>query len=117
LEFADLVAKRTTCRDQVVGWFAGALTTGDFLGVRVSSCFPFVERLDHCATLPVEPLGGIDDGTQRAQVPAPAHALAEHVDLLAQHADIVHDLVSDQSFGLPSANDRKPQLRFTSNLV
>ena len=58
-------------------------------------------------------LAAVDDWRERVERAAPAHAVAQQVELLAQHPQVVHGR-SGQSFGKPDGtSEKKPQLGST----
>ena len=57
------------------------------------------------APVGVDYLRAIDDGRERVELPAAAHAFAKHIHLLAKHAQVMHCYLP----GIPSPRCLNPQ--------
>ena len=90
LDRRDLVAEHAAARDQVIGALLVALEPGDLLARCVALRLLLLDRLDQRAALAVERLEAVERGRERVELAAPAHPVAQRVDLLAHHPQVVH---------------------------
>ena len=90
LESLDLLAQLTSGGDQLVGGFAGLLAPGDFLRVDVPRRFPLLHGLDDRAPFQLESYPAVQERRHVVELPAPAHAIAQQLDLLAENAGVMH---------------------------
>ena len=91
--------------EQIVCRLACFLAAGNFLADAVARRLPFLDRLDEPASFSFRRLRAIDDGSERVELSAAAHAFAKRVHLLPNHAQVVHFYL----LGIPSAKDLNPQ--------
>ncbi len=111
IETRDLLAERARLRDDCAGVLLRLLEAGDLLTRRVARRLLLLDALDERTPLAIELLEPIETWAERVELPATAKRVAKHREVLAEQLDVVHAQLS----GMPSANDRKPQLGSTVN--
>jgi hypothetical protein len=88
----DLITERSRLLQEIVGVFAGAFSLRYFLGDCISRSLSLFHGLNESATLDIDLLCAINEGRKRFELATAAHAVAKHLDMLPDHAQIVHVL-------------------------
>ncbi len=106
LETGDLLAERAAAGNEIVGRLPRPSEPGDFLRGGVTRRLALLDSLDRGTAVALERGRSLEEWRVLLQRAAPAHRLAQRIDLLAKDADVVHGY----SVGTPgTTSDLKPQ--------
>ena len=92
LEPRDLLAESARALDELGCILALSFALRDFRRGGIPGRLALLDCLDHGAPLALESLGAIEHGAKSVERTATPQRVAQHIHLLAQHADVVHAL-------------------------